>query len=290
MKIRISKKQGTVLLVTLVITAIFGTALASYMQLDQYQNRAVARSQQWNGAIPLSEAGIEEALAHLNKVGNDNRATNGWVVKDGQYYMARTLDSGRYEVYVNTNWQPMVSSTGYIIDPMTQKEISRTVRASTTKATSLMKGLIAKKGIGMNGGGVKIDSFDSENPTWSTYGRYDPAKSHDMGYAGAVTGNIDTGNGGVWGYVGTGPNGTVNGNVGDAVWMATKPGLEPGHYANDLNLNLPNATAPSSAGAITALPPAATLMVTNYNYLQSQITSTTYPSPAPSGGVTTSIQ
>ena len=125
MKIRISKKQGTVLLVTLVITAIFGTALASYMQLVQYQNRAVARSQQWNGAIPLSEAGIEEALAQLNKVGNDNRATNGWIVKDGQYYMARTLDSGRYEVYVNTNWQPTVSATGYIIDPMTQKEISR---------------------------------------------------------------------------------------------------------------------------------------------------------------------
>ena len=39
-----------------------GTALASYLKLVEFQNRAVVRSQFWNGAIPMCEAGIEEAL------------------------------------------------------------------------------------------------------------------------------------------------------------------------------------------------------------------------------------
>ena len=114
MKIRKSKQTGSVLLVTLVITAILGTALASYMKLVQYQNSAVVRSQFWNSAIPVSEAGIEEAIAHLNNVGNDSRLTNGWVKSDGQFYMKRELADGRYEVWINTNWQPTIKSTGYV--------------------------------------------------------------------------------------------------------------------------------------------------------------------------------
>lgn len=92
---RKSRKNGSALLVTLIITALLGTALASYLKLVQYQNRAVVRSQFWNAAMPVSEAGIEEALAHLNKVGDGERATNGWVLQDGQYYLSRTLGNGR---------------------------------------------------------------------------------------------------------------------------------------------------------------------------------------------------
>jgi hypothetical protein len=289
MKIQRSKEQGSALLVTLIITAVLGTALASYMQLVQYQNRSVVRSQYWNGAIPMSEAGVEEALAHLNKIGNGSRATNGWILKDGKYYMKRTLSGGHYEVWIDNASQPIVKSTGYVLEPSSQTEISRTVQTTTTKSTSLMRGIIAKKGISMSGGGTTINSFDSQDPNWSTNGRYDPAKAHDLGYAGAVTGNIDTGTGGVWGYVGTGPNGTFSGNVGDAVWMATKSGMQPGHYADDLNVSFPDVAPPFSGGALS---PAVNQIVTtmNTNYLISQVTSPTLPSPVPVGGVTTNVQ
>ena len=149
-----------------------------------------------------------------------------------------------------------------------------------------MKGLIARDDITMNGGGVRIDSFDSTDPAHSTNGRYDSAKAKDGGYAGAVTGSINTGNGGIWGYAATGPNGTVTGNVGDHGWMASNSGVQPGHYRKDLNVSFPPVKPPFTGGGQNPTQNA-TYTITNYTYLSSQITSPTYPSPEPPGGVTT---
>src|SRR5688572_9469636 len=108
MKIRSHADRGSALVVTLVLTAIIGTALASYLKLAEYQNRSVVHSQYWNSGIPIAEAGIEEALAHLNKVGNGNRATNGWVPTNNTFSLARSLDAGRYEVWIRPELQPTV--------------------------------------------------------------------------------------------------------------------------------------------------------------------------------------
>jgi hypothetical protein len=289
MKIRKNSEQGNILLGTLLLTAIIGSALASYLKLAEYQNRSVVHSQHWNGAIPVAEAGVEEALAHLNHVVNGNRATNGWVFTDNHYYLKRTLDVGKYEVWIDNANQPTVKAIGYVQEPLTGKEIQRKVQVTATKAGSLMRGIIAKENITMVGGGVRIDSFDSTDTNKSTDGRYDSAKANDMGYAGAVTGSISTGNGGVWGYVGTGPNGSFSGNAGDKAWMANYSGLQPGHYAKDLNVSFPEVPLPFTGAAL--LPEInKTIMLTNYTYLASQTTSSTYPSPEPPGGVTTSEQ
>src|SRR5688500_4230009 len=140
MKIRTSNDSGSALLVALVITAVIGTALASYLKLAEVQNRSVVHSQYWNDAIPLAEAGVEEALAHLNKVGDGNRATNGWVFTNGAYRIQRTLLSGRYQISVDTNAQPYVTATGYVVDPVSGKEVDRTVKVLTSKAGTLMRG------------------------------------------------------------------------------------------------------------------------------------------------------
>ncbi|MGZ8937627.1 MAG: DUF7305 domain-containing protein [Limisphaerales bacterium] len=288
MKIRSTRNQGSALLVTLVITAILGTALASYMKLAEYQNRSVVRSQYWNGGIPVAEAGVEEALAHLNKVSNGNRAVHGWVLTNNQFYLSRTLNLGRYEVWINDSAQPTIQAIGYVVEPLSGKEVQRKVRVTATKAGSLMRGLLAKESITMNGGGTRVDSFDSTDPNLSNNGRYDSAKANDMGFAGAVYGNINTGNGGVWGYAATGPNGNFTGTVGDAAWMAAQNGAQPGHYAKDLNVSFPEVTVPFTNSAFAPMPLVAT--ITNYTYLSSQTTSATYPSPEPPGGVTTSVQ
>ena len=287
MKIRSHADQGSALVITLVMTAILGTALASYLKLAAYQNRSVVHSQYWNSGIPIAEAGIEEALAHLNKIGNGNRATNGWIATNNTFYLARSLDAGKYEVWIGPELQPTVRAVAYVEEPLSGKEIERAVRVTTTKEGSLMRGLIARDSITMNGGGVRIDSFDSTDPDFSTDGRYDPARSKDNGFAGSVRGNIDTGNGGIWGYAATGPNGIVAGNVGDDAWMASNTGIQPGHVTKDLNVSFPpvgmpftNAPSPDINRDIT---------VTNFNYLTTQTTSTTYPTPEPPGGVTTTV-
>src|SRR5687767_681952 len=123
MKIWTRSEQGNILLGTLVLTAIVGAALASYLKLAEYQNRSVVHSQHWNGAIPVAEAGVEEALAHLNKVVNGNRATNGWVFTNNSYYLKRSLEVGKYEVWIDTESQPTVKAIGYVSEPLTGKEV-----------------------------------------------------------------------------------------------------------------------------------------------------------------------
>jgi hypothetical protein len=288
MKIATKGEAGSALLITLIITALIGTTLASYLKLSEYQNRSVVRSQYWNGGIPVAEAGIEEALAHLNQVGDGNRATNGWVLTNNQYYMTRTLTAGKYEVWIEPDSQPEVRAIGYVLEPLTGKEVERTVRVTTTRAGNFMKGIIARDNIVMNGGGVRIDSFDSADPAYNTNGRYDSAKAKDGGFAGAVTGSINTGNGGIWGYAATGPNGSVAGNVGDFAWHASNSGVQPGHYRKDLNISFPPVAAPFTSGALN-VPGPVPVTVTNFSYLTNVTVTTTYPNPEPAGGVTTAL-
>ena len=97
-------KDASILMIAIISTAVLGIVLLSYMVLIQWQSRSVARSQAWNGAVPAAEAGVEEALAHLNSaLGVTNTALwtrNGWVLGgDGLYHttpVKRDLSGGYY--------------------------------------------------------------------------------------------------------------------------------------------------------------------------------------------------
>src|SRR5258708_37014517 len=75
---------GNVLLIVMGTTIIIGILIASYLLLVQNQNTSVYRSQSWNSNIPVTEAGVEEALAHLNSdivtEGNDLNS-DGWTAR-----------------------------------------------------------------------------------------------------------------------------------------------------------------------------------------------------------------
>jgi hypothetical protein len=287
MKLRFSRQHGGTLLITLSLSIVLGTALASYLKLVEYQNRAVVRSQFWNAAIPAAEAGIEEALAHLNYLGDADRASNGWTQQDGKYKMSRNLGGARYEVSVDSASQPTITSMGYVTEPLTKTELKRTVLVQTTRVSAGMRGIVARRSITMNGN-TRIDSFDSENSAYSTNGRYDSTKAHDAGYAAAVAGDVYAEGEGVYGYVASGPNGTATGNVGDKTWLASHSGIQSGHYAKDLNLAFPDVTAPYNGGAAPLNDQ--TVTTTNYTYLTSQTTSLVYPDPVPPSGVVTQWQ
>jgi hypothetical protein len=288
MKIRISSQHGGVLLVSLSLTIILGTALASYLKLVEYQNRSVSRSQFWNSAIPAAEAGLEEALSHLNYLGDNNRATNGWVYDNGNYKISRAMGNSRYEVSIDSMTQPSITSVGYVTEPISGTELKRTILVQTTRFGAGMRGIITRRGLTMNGN-TRIDSFDSEDPNYSTFGRYDAAKAKDNGYAGAVSGSVYAEGEGIYGYAGTGATGTASGNIGSKTWLGSNTGVEPGRYQKDLNLSFLDATVPFNGGAQTPVVNQ-NLTITNYTYLTTQTTSTTYPSPEPASGITTNYQ
>jgi hypothetical protein len=287
MKLRLSKEHGGVLLIVLITGGIIGLTLGSYLQYTGTQTRSVMHSQAWNAAIPVAEAGVEEAMAHINSsVIGTNFAVNGWTVVSNQFQRSDTINGGgRYTVRISRETFPTITSVGYTSDRRQTNNLSRTVQVTTTRYATGMKGLVAKGNVVMNGTTV-MDSFDSEDPRYSTLGRYDAAKHKDGGYAASVNGNVTAQT--VYGSVATGPNGTATGNVGDFAWLASNTGIQPGKYANDVNLAFPEVQAPWSGGALPL--PAAGMMITltNFAYWSTMITTTNIPtSPPPASPVTT---
>jgi hypothetical protein len=265
-------ESGSILLLTLATCVIIGITLAAYLTMVDAQNRSVYRSQVWNAGIPAAEAGVEEALAHVNQALEGPYNVNGWTLSGNIVTRSRTLDDqSRYVVTVSTSTPPVVVSTGYMKVPLGTNEIARTVRVTTTKIGTGFKGLVAKGGIELVGN-ILMDSFDSTDPTYSTNGRY------DNGFVGSVEASITGGGGLVHGSVGTGPSGSASsaGTVGDASWHGGgNSGIQPGHYANDLNVSFPDVTAPTGP---FLTPTSGTVTTTNFTYSTTAITTNIYPS------------
>jgi hypothetical protein len=270
--------EGNTLLVTLLTASIIGVALGSHLTLVSFQNRAVLQSQAWDACIPVLEAGIEEALTQIHYSGLSNLSANGWSLGlDGCFHKKRAIGDGSYcEVTIAPVDPPTIVSDGYVPSPLSSSSqigmvfgqivsgysfwsnpryVRRRVKIETRKASS-QGGLAAKGRITFTGGG-SFDSFDSSDPRYSTGGNYDPTKR--KAGAIAVTNSkqsnaimVETAR--LYGSVVTGPGGTINvssGAVGDIDWNANNSGIQPGHSANDANVEFLDLRTPFTSGYFT---------------------------------------
>ena len=154
MKIRLDqarKVRGSVLLIAMGITLVLGLGLAGYLSLSRWQHVAIVRSQAWNAAMGLAEAGVEEALAQLNPSAllfttNIDRGANGWsLLSDGMYHAPRrTLPDGCYDVAMTAETYPRIYATGYVTIPTLSATIVRAVTATTTNG-SVFRGAMAAR-------------------------------------------------------------------------------------------------------------------------------------------------
>ena len=108
------------------------------------------RALAWNTAMPVLEAGIEEALTHLNRDSNSPTA-NYWTADqvNGQavYWKYRALPDGSYFYVTNFNVaspSPIIQSAGYVRSPLSDNQyISRVVQVTATNPPSLFGRAIA---------------------------------------------------------------------------------------------------------------------------------------------------
>ncbi len=269
--------RGSILIVSLLTLTILSMILASYLSMSQRQSVSVARSQAWNAAIAVAEGGVEEALAQLNRgigAGELNLAANGWEQKAGGNYgpqQRRYLGLNYYDVVIVPGDKPVIHSTGYTAAPFGSPPISREVQVTTTsKAAPLFAvAMVAKEKIDFKGFSTATDSFDSDNPNYSSNGRYDPAKAAEAGDVASSFGLVNVGNAKIKGKVQTGPIGNSdigsNGSVGSAAWVnAGNIGIQPGWSANDFNVDFPDVLEPFSSGFS---PVSGTVSGTNYIYV-----------------------
>ena len=75
-----SLQRGAVLVTALVLALLVGLVVGALLIISQQHNYLTARSQTWNAEIPIAEAGIEEAMEHINSSNSwlMGLVTNGW--------------------------------------------------------------------------------------------------------------------------------------------------------------------------------------------------------------------
>lgn len=295
--------KGSTLVLAVVVTGVIGFLLASYLTLVRSENVATVRSQAWNVSVPIVEAGVEDALTHLNKHGTEaTLASQGWQKVGNLYCVRRYLGPNYYEVVI-TNWfagsnnlAPVVESRGFVVAPThlastgvtpiyatagansTPQYVIRGVRVNARQAPLFPKGMVAKGGISL-GSGTFIDSFDSADSTKSTNGKWDVNKRQANGSIASnssTPGALNIGSADVYGSVSSGPGGTPSissGAVGDKAWVdGTSVGIQSGHYTDDMNVQFPDVVVPFSGGFA---PSSGTVNGVSYDYV---LTSLNYSS------------
>ena len=265
-------QSGSALLAVLMSSGVIGIGLASYLSLINQQNQMVIRSQAWNSAMPLLEAGIEEALTQINVTGCSDLSRNDWHnAWDGNYIRWRWMDPGIYVVQISNVMPPVIYASGYVRAPRSSSFLPpRTVVVNTLKDSMFARGMVAKGRIEMNGNNIRTDSFDSEDPNFSTNGRYDANRAKDNGDVATNSGlvnSLSVGNANIHGRAATGPGGSVavgaNGAVGSMAWhQGGSSGIQPGWSSDDMNVSFPDVSAPFTSGTT---PVSGSVGGTNYN-------------------------
>lgn len=275
-RMRRSNESGSILLSAVILAALVGMALVTYLSLVKGQLRLTHRSRVWNDCVPLCEAGIEEALAHINFSDTATFGVSGWAFSANAYRKELTLNNGTVRIAISNDLPPTIFASGFLRAPLSaSSDITRTIRVGTRTNQYFPYAILTRGRLVCNSSGGRVDSYDSTNPLKSTLGQYDPLKAGDQAHVVTVSREqnaIDIGTLSLYGYAGTGPGGTIginSGNVGSTLFNdnpANDGKIETGHATDDINIYVADPTLPSNFTG--ALPPGSgTYAGTNYTYV-----------------------
>jgi Putative Ice-binding-like adhesive domain len=235
-----ASEQASVLMVALATAFILGFTLCSYLVLTGAQERSVIRSQRWNAALNLAEAGVEEALAQMNSGTNASGlgylAGNGWGNAGNVYGpVSRKLSGGTYVVSFMNGATPTIYSTGYVTVPITGDTISRKVKVTALVLPLINVPLGAVNDIDMNGNGAATDSWNSYDTNLSLNGQFDPSRVQSNGSVASVEGVVNIGKHTILGNLYLGP---------DASYVSSSNQVS-GTIYYDYNVQFPDAQLPA---------------------------------------------
>lgn len=254
------RKVANALLVTLFMMLILAVSIAGYMAYVQQQNKLGTRSQTWNMAMAVAEAGVEEGLEVLNSgVTNGPPAPyvftgSGWTdVGNSNYVLGpRNLPGGYYYVTNDMhNWlHPVITSRGFVQMPAMAKAgnqpffatagtpmpmLTRAVQLQAFKGSIYLAAMAARNDITMNGNNGLVNSFDDT----ASNGLYSLAVAGSNGSVASLNGIISVGNYDIYGNLYVGPTGQTN--------MGPN-GLITGTVYQDANFTFPDTSPPSTSG------------------------------------------
>jgi len=255
-----NKHKGSVLIVTLLIGVILGILMGSYLVMVKTQHFSVTRARAWNNAIVVAEAGVEDAMAHINCT---NTIGGKWSTLGSGTYWKTNAYLGYYVQFqvppAVTNLYPVITAISYVPGPIGTPVISRTVRVKTTPITATFASgaMVVSDYVSFKGFGITTDSFQSTNLTLFPGGIYNKTNAMDHGdvsSTSSIANKVNVQNAKVHGTLHTAPGQTAiagsGGSVGDNAWVnGGKTGIEAGHAVADATQTFPDATLPDT-GAV----------------------------------------
>lgn len=273
---RHSAERGSLLIVAMLLCAIIGISLVSYINVGRSALKTSNRSLYNNAAMNLAENGLEEAMYSINKLVNDSTYSftgDGWTAVGSndmkRKWTGTTFDqnaTGEVRVYIynydgaaapNIVARALVTVQG----DSNKGTVEKWVRVQLRKTSKFANGLVAKQTINFNGS-PQVDSWNSDpdNNSATAAIPYSAAVKNDAGSVGSISVGVNAvlvDNADIWGYVGTGGSAPQVGATGTIGPFGTPTGTTvASHVTTDFSASFDNVTAPStysytSAGALS---------------------------------------
>lgn len=283
-------EEGSTLMMAVIPMIVLSVALIACLELAMSRTRMTVRSQAWNTSLAMSEAGVEDAMAHLNYTEGVNLARFGYTLSGSRFVKNNvTLGDGSYTVTITTNDPPTVTAQGFgrlpatmggaaIIAMVGQREpveqkVDRNVEVRIKRVPPMI-GLLSKGKVTVQND-FDVDSYDSSDPAYSNNGVYDSTRTKPNGFVGTISTSagdmVVQNNAQIRGDVGSGGSAasgvisvTSPASVGDATHVASSSGLQSGHQRDNVRNVIPTIPAPYASGP---MPPSQIIGGVSYTYV-----------------------
>ncbi len=263
---RLQSERGSLLIVSMIMSAIIGISIASYIKLGQTSQVISNRALYNNGAMNLAENGMEEAMYSINQlVANSSYSWSGdgWTPANSgvdayRKWTGYTFDQnarGTVRVYVKNAdgaMAPIILARSTVtLGGITSAPIEKWIKVQLAMTSKFANGLVAKRTITFSGTNASVNSWNSDpdGPGGAAPIPYSTAVDNDNGSVGSisVTAAVSVNNADIWGYVATGGTPATVGPNGLVGPFGTTAGtIAPGHSSTDFSASFDSVVAPST--------------------------------------------
>ncbi len=275
MNASLSSRRGSLLIVAMILSAVIGISLVSYLHLSRTSLTISNRSLYHNAAINVAENGLEEAMYAINRmIADDTYAWPGWTTDGSAATSAAwrkwegiAFDqnaTGTLRVYVynyRAVFAPEVVARATItLGGSNSAPIEKWIHVTLRRTSKFASGLVARNSIVFNGTNTTVDSWNSDpdNNAATAAVNYSAGVRRDRGTVGSISVGVDAvlvKQADIWGFVSTGgtdPTSTVgtggsvlgSGSTYDAsTWSS--PNVDPARVSTDFSASFDPVAAPT---------------------------------------------
>lgn len=268
-----ASEKGSILIVSLILCAVIGISLGSYLSLSKSSLKLANRSFYNTSALNLAETGVEEALWCFNQAAAGVAVDTAWGywTRSGNLAKRTFTDfalSGGATVQVRVlvhdynpagSVQPRIWAEATVTLPAESRTLTKVVVVDLRRRSRFAMGLVAKNQITFNGNTASVDSWnslfnDDGTPRGAAVG-YSNGVKHASGSVGSTSvavGSVAINNADIWGFasvggssssgISVGSQGIISGN-----FSASGGTVDTSRIATDFTANFDEVANPTAA-------------------------------------------